>query len=66
MLQLKIQDLARERGYSIEHLSRETGLGVPTVRRYWNNRVRRVRLPILAAISATLNVEVSELFKKTE
>lgn len=66
MLKLRLRELADERGYTVERLSQETGLSASTVRRYWNNQVRRAGLPALAAFSRALQVEVGELFHLQE
>lgn len=65
MVKLQIQTLAQARNHDIKSLSRITGLASSTIRRYWNNEVRRVHLATLDVIAEALRIEVAELFVRS-
>ena len=59
-VQLKIDRVAQERGYSIKKLAKESGVSYPTVHSLWWNR----SIPSLATLeklATTLGVSVKDL-----
>lgn len=71
MVQLKIKELATERGFNISRLQRKAGLTAGVTRRYWYasstgrsdeiGTLRQVDLNTLESIAKVLNVTVSQL-----
>ena len=70
MPQLKVKELAEARGYNMSRLQRESGVTMPSVRRYWYNTrdgknegepMKEVYLAVLAAIARVLGVKSRDL-----
>ena len=70
MPQLKVKELAEARGYNMSRLQRESGVTMPSVRRYWYNTrdgknegepLKEVDLAVLAAIARVLGVKSRDL-----
>ncbi len=61
MTTLKVQKVAKAKGYNIGKLSRESQLDIRLVRRYWHNQIRSISLDALDAIAAVLQVSSLEL-----
>jgi transcriptional regulator with XRE-family HTH domain len=61
MAMLKVDEIARSRGYSQARLSMESRVNPSVLSRYWHNQVRAVSLDILEALARVLGVEVTDL-----
>ena len=61
-MQLKIDRVAQERGFSIRKLSKRSGVAYNTVMDAWKNRSQPT-LATLEKLAATLGVEVRDLIE---
>ena len=61
-MQLKVDQIAQEKGYSIRRLSRESGVSYQTVHDAWRNRTTP-SLMTLEKLAVTLGVEVRDLIE---
>jgi hypothetical protein len=75
MPKLKVQDLARARGFNISQLQLKTGVAMGTMRRYWygtrdgkaeGDALQEVDLAILASIAKTLEVKLIDLIDEAD
>src|SRR5262245_37609877 len=75
MPKLKVQDLARARGFNISQLQLKTGVAMGTMRRYWygtrdgkaeGETLQEVDLSILASIAKTLEVKLIDLIDEAD
>lgn len=75
MPKLKIQELARTRGFNISQLQLKTGVAMGTMRRYWygtrdgkaeGDTLQEVDLAILASIAKTLEVKLIDLIDEAD
>jgi transcriptional regulator with XRE-family HTH domain len=62
MTKLRVQEVAKEKGFNIMSLARETKLDIRLVRRYWHNQVNSVSLTALDEMAAVLGVHFFDLF----
>lgn len=60
---LAIQKIALDQGLDQETLADLSGVTPQLIGRYWNNRIQRVDLPILARIAEALKVPFCDLFE---
>jgi transcriptional regulator with XRE-family HTH domain len=72
MPRLRVRELAEAMGLNMSQLQRQSGVTMPSVRRYWYNTrdgksqgeaIREVDLEVLAAIARVLEVEVRDLIE---
>ena len=64
MMQSKIRDLARAKGFMHpEHLSRETGLTRATLYNVWTGDVSKRQFETMATIAKALGVTMEDLFE---
>lgn len=70
MAHLRVREIAVERGLNMSQLQRQSGVTMPSVRRYWYNTkdgkaqgtpLREVDLVVLGAIAKALGVSIKEL-----
>ncbi len=71
MLQLRLREVAENRGLNLSQLQRRTGLDIGMIRRYWYNEGRRgplteVNLPALNKLAQALDVPAGELLVERE
>ena len=75
MSKLRVQELARNRGFNISQLQLKTGVAMGTMRRYWYGTrdgkaeglaLQEVDLAILASIAKTLQVKLVELIDEAD
>jgi transcriptional regulator with XRE-family HTH domain len=75
MPKLKIQELARARGFNISQLQLKAGVAMGTMRRYWygtrdgkteGTPLQEVDLAILASIAQALEVKLADLIDEAE
>jgi hypothetical protein len=75
MPKLKIQELARAKGFNISQLQLKTGVAMGTMRRYWygtrdgkaeGEALQEVDLKILASIAETLEVRLVDLIDEAD
>ncbi len=66
MTKLRVQQVAREKGFNIMSLARETKQDIRLVRRYWHNQVNSVSLSALDEMAAVLGVHFFDLFEVEE
>lgn len=60
---LRVQDLARARGYNISTFARAAALAMNTSRNYWYGNVNQFDADVLERIAMTLHVTISDLFE---
>ncbi len=65
MTTLKVQQVAKAKGYNIGKLSRESQLDIRLVRRYWHNQVRSISIDAIDAIAEVLQVSFLDLWDVT-
>ncbi len=61
MAMLKVDQVAKSRGYSQARLSMESRINPSVLSRYWNNKIRSVSLDILEILASVLQVGVTDL-----
>jgi DNA-binding Xre family transcriptional regulator len=61
MLRLKIAEVAKEKGYSMNSLSRATDISFNTIKRLWKNPETGVTVETLAKIAKVLGVSINDL-----
>jgi hypothetical protein len=75
MPKLRIQELARNKGFNISQLQLRTGVAMGTMRRYWygtrdgksdSERLQEVDLSILGAIARVLEVRLVDLIDESD
>jgi hypothetical protein len=75
MPRLKIQELARAKGFNISQLQLKTGVAMGTMRRYWYGtrdgkangpRLQEVDLVILSSIATALEVRLIDLIDEAD
>ena len=75
MARLRVREIAEAQGYNMSQLQRQSGVTMPSIRRYWYNTrdgkasgepLREVDLVVLEAIARVLGVGVRELFTNGE
>jgi hypothetical protein len=75
MPKLKVQELARAKGFNISQLQLRTGVAMGTMRRYWygtrdgkaeGEPLQEVDLGILAAIAKSLEVKLVDLIDEVD
>jgi DNA-binding Xre family transcriptional regulator len=75
MPRLRIQELARNKGFNISQLQLRTGVAMGTMRRYWygtrdgksdSERLQEVDLSILGAIARVLEVRLVDLIDESD
>lgn len=66
MLHLRVEEVARAQGISLEQLQVASGLSRPTVARYWRSDLHRITFTSLHAIARALNVPMNELLDRDE
>ena len=62
MVRLRVKELAEQKHFSQSRLQRESGVTMPTLRRYWFNNTDSVHLESIEKIAKALGVHVSDLF----
>ena len=72
MPRLKVREIAEAKGWNMSKLQRQSGVTMPSVRRYWYNTrdgkaegepLLEVNLAVLDAIAQALGVESRDLIK---
>jgi transcriptional regulator with XRE-family HTH domain len=66
MVKLRVKEIAEAQGFSQSRLQRESGVTMPTLRRYWFNQTDSVHLESIERIAKALGVQVSDLFENGE
>lgn len=75
MPKLKVQELARDKGYNISQLQLKTGVAMGTMRRYWYGTrdgkasgpaLQEVDLAILASIAKALETRLVDLIDEAD
>jgi transcriptional regulator with XRE-family HTH domain len=75
LARLRVREIAEARGLNMSRLQRQSGVTMPSVRRYWYNTrdgksigepLREVDLVVLEAIARVLGVGVRDLFTNGE
>lgn len=61
MLRLRVKEVAQEKGYSMNSLSRATDISFNTIKRLWKNPHTGVTVETLAKIARVLGVSINEL-----
>lgn len=62
-VQLKVREIAEQKGYNISTLSRKADVGLSTVRRLWRDPSRHVDFYVLERIAKALDVPVTALIE---
>lgn len=62
-VRLRIQEIADGKNMKQYELAILSGVTPQLIGRYWNNRIQRVDLPILARIAEVLKVPFCDLFE---
>ncbi len=63
MIRLKVQEIARERGFSMSRLSREAGMAYKTIQIIWRNPYHEVTTTTLDKLARAMGVTPSDLFE---
>ncbi len=63
MLRLRIKELADERGLNRNQLQLRSGVTLPLLTRYWNNKTGAVTLDALGKIARALGVKAVDLIE---
>lgn len=75
MARLQIKELAESKGLNMSQLQRQSGVTLPSVRRYWYNtrdgksvgtKIKEIDLGVLEALARVLQVKVADLFTEDE
>jgi len=61
MTKFRVQEIARQRGMTIEELAYKSGVKYSTVRNLWQGKVSNPNYSTLAAIARALAVTIEEL-----
>jgi DNA-binding Xre family transcriptional regulator len=61
MIRLKIKEIAEAKGLNRSQLQIKSGVTLPLLNRYWNNRTQSVTLDALERIARALDVEPGDL-----
>jgi len=61
MLKLRIKEVAEEKNIKQSRLQRESGVTMPTLRRYWTNDTESIHLVSIEKIAKALGVRVCDL-----
>ena len=61
MTKFRVQEIARQRGMTIEELAYKSGVKYSTVRNLWQGKVGNPNYSTLAAIARALAVTIEEL-----
>lgn len=70
MARLRVREVAEAQGKNMSQLQRESGVTMPSVRRYWYNtrdgkaegqQIREIDLVVLESIAKALGVKTAEL-----
>lgn len=61
MLRLRIKELAHERGFNRNQLQLRSGVTLPLLTRYWENKTGAVTLAALERIACALDVDPRDL-----
>ncbi len=64
MLRLRIKELAGERGLNRNQLQLRSGVTLPLLTRYWNNKTGAVTLDALERIARALGVKATDLIEE--
>jgi transcriptional regulator with XRE-family HTH domain len=63
---LRIAEMARERHWSMNELSRRSGVDGNTLIRYWRNTAKRLDISVLERFADAFGVSVKELIAETD
>ncbi len=66
MMRLRVQEVAKAKGFSMGKLRRETGLSHNTIRTLYKDPFRHVNSSTLDKIATALGVDVSALVESVE
>jgi DNA-binding Xre family transcriptional regulator len=61
MVRLRIKEVAQEKGFTQNSLSRATDISLNTIRKLWNKPYSGVTVETLYKIARVLKVDISEL-----
>ncbi len=64
MVRLRIKEVAQEKGYTMNGLSRASDVSFNTIKRLWKNPYTGVTVETLTKIARVLQVEISELVEE--
>jgi len=65
-VRLRIKEVAQEKGYSMNSLSRATDISFNTIKRLWKQPYSGVTIETLAKIARVLQVDISDLTEYEE
>ena len=65
MLRLKIKEVAQEKGFSMNSLSRASNISFNNIKKLYRDPYKDVKLSTLEQISDALGVSVCDLFEKS-
>lgn len=65
-LRFHLRDIAEVQGFTPITLARAAGVHPQTVRAYWNNHSRNIRLRMLAKFARTLKVPITQLVEEVQ
>ncbi|HZS78596.1 MAG TPA: helix-turn-helix transcriptional regulator [Ktedonobacteraceae bacterium] len=65
-IRLRIKEVAQEKGYSMNSLSRATDISFNTIKRLWKQPYSGVTIETLAKIARVLQVDISDLTEYEE
>jgi transcriptional regulator with XRE-family HTH domain len=65
-LRFHLRDIAESQGFTPATLARAAGVHPQTVRAYWKNPSRNIRLKMLTKLARALNVSVTQLVEEVQ
>lgn len=65
MTELRLREILKERKISVSRLAEQSGISASNLSNYMNGKISPT-LETLGKISETLNIEISELFRKSD
>jgi transcriptional regulator with XRE-family HTH domain len=63
---LLVRDIAESQGFTPTTLARASGVHSQTVRAYWHDPHRTIRIHMLAKLAKALNVSVTQLVEEVQ